>query len=115
MWRFGFLFSVRFWLATWIVTLFIGLRPLPPAAELVIVVGFVAHAVWFFQHRVRAIASRRALARAEKAEEEEFRRRRRRRALGGHAEQALVHPVPADPTHHGVFAERSVERGGSRT
>src|SRR5437879_7251202 len=111
MWRFGFLFSVRFWLATWIVILFIGLRPLPPAAELVIVVGFVAHAGWFVQHRVRAIASRRALARAERAEEEEFRRRRRHRGLGNHSEQALEHPEPAAPTYHDVSTASSLERG----
>ena len=36
---FGFLVSVRFWVATWIVILFIGLTPQPPAVELVIVVG----------------------------------------------------------------------------
>ncbi len=69
--RFGFLFSVRCGVATWIVILFVGLTPLPPVAELVIVVGFVAHAAWFVRHRLRAIASRRALA--------EFRRLRRRR------------------------------------
>jgi hypothetical protein len=114
MWRFGFLFSVRFWVATWIVILFMGLTPLPPVAELVIVVGFVAHAGWFVQHRVRAIASRRALARAERAEEEEFRRRRRRRGLGNHSEQALEHPEPAGPTYHGVQAASSWDRG-SRT
>ena len=79
MW-FGFLFSLRFWVTTWIVILFIGLTPLPPAAELLIVVGLVAHAGWFIQHRLRAIATARALARADKAEEEEFRRQRRRRA-----------------------------------
>ncbi len=77
--RFGFLFSVRCGVATWIVILFVGLTPLPPVAELVIVVGFVAHAAWFVRHRLRAIASRRALARAEKAEDAEFRRLRRRR------------------------------------
>ena len=59
---FAFLFSVRFWTATWIVVLFVGLTPL---AELVIVVGFIAHSAWFFRHRLRAMASRRALARAE--------------------------------------------------
>ena len=61
MWRFGFLSSVRFWVATWIVILIIGLTPLPPVAEFVIVVGFVAHGVWLLQHRLRVIASRRTL------------------------------------------------------
>lgn len=87
--RFGFLFSVRFWVATWIVILFVGLTPLPPVAELVIVVSFVAHAAWFVRQRLRAIASRRALARAEKAEEEEFRRR------PPHADGSV--PIPAGP------------------
>ena len=114
--RFGFLFSGRFWVAIWIVILFIGLTPLPPAAELVIVVAFVAHAVWFVQHRLRAIAFRRALARAEKAEEEEFRRLRRRRPPHGYGTvQALVYPGPTDPTYHGASVDSSVDRVGSRT
>ncbi|MBV9600769.1 MAG: hypothetical protein JOZ87_28485 [Chloroflexi bacterium] len=50
---FGFPVSVRFWVATWIVILFIGLTPQPPAVELVIVVGFVAHSIWFLQHGLR--------------------------------------------------------------
>lgn len=77
---FGFLSSVRFWIATWIAVLFIGLLPLPPAAELAIVVGFVAHGAWFIQRRVRKAAMFRALARADKAEEAEYRRLRRRRS-----------------------------------
>ena len=77
--RLGFLFSVRFWVATWIVILSVGLTPLPPVAELVIVVGLVAHAAWFVRHRLRMSSARRALARAEKAEVEEFRRLRGRR------------------------------------
>ena len=91
--RFGFLFSVRFWVAIWIVILFIGLTPLPPVAELVIVVGFVAHGVWFVQHRLRAIATTRALARAEKAEEAEFRRRRRRSPHGNAPTFTTTGPV----------------------
>ena len=31
---FTFLFSIRFWIAVWILVLFVGLLPLPPAAEL---------------------------------------------------------------------------------
>ena len=77
--RFGFVFGVRFWVAVWIVILFVGLLPLPPAAELIILVGFVAHCLWLIQHRLRRAALSRALARAEKAEEAEFRRQRRRR------------------------------------
>jgi hypothetical protein len=94
MWRFGFLFSVRFWVVTWIGILFIGLTPQPPAVELVIVVGFLAHGVWFLQHRLRAFATSGALARAERAEEAEF-RRRRWRASGHKSEQALDEPGPA--------------------
>jgi hypothetical protein len=98
--RFGFLVSLRFWVTTWIFVLFIGLRPLPTAAELIIVVGLVAHGVWVLQHRVRAIATSRALAQAEEAE---FRRRRQRRTLDHHSEQALAHPEPADPTYHALI------------
>lgn len=76
---FSFLSTVRFWVAMWIVILFIGLMPLPPAAELIIVVAFVAHSAWFVQRRLRQAAMLRALARADKAEEAEFRRLRRRR------------------------------------
>ena len=94
---FGFLFSVRFWVATWIVILFVGLTPLPPVAELVIVVGFVAHAAWFVRRRLRTSSARRALARAEKAEVEEFRRLRGLRPAHGDGSV----PVTADPvTRH---------------
>ena len=44
---FAFLFSTRFWIAVWILVLFVGLLPLPPAADLVILVGFLSHTVWF--------------------------------------------------------------------
>jgi hypothetical protein len=94
---FAFLFSVRFWTATWTVVLFVGLTPLPPVAELVIVVGLIAHVVWFLRHRLRAIASRRALARAEKAEEEEFRRLRRRQPPH---RDGLVSGAPTPITWH---------------
>src|SRR5258708_4263849 len=77
---FAFLFSTRFWIAVWILVLFVGLLPLPPAAELVILVGFLSHTVWFVRGRLRRAAQRRALAKAEKAEEEEYRRLRRRRS-----------------------------------
>ena len=45
--RFGFVFALRFWFVFWIVALFIGLLPLPPVAELVILVGFLSHVAWF--------------------------------------------------------------------
>ena len=82
---FAFLFSTRFWIAVWILVLFVGLLPLPPAAELVILVGFLSHTVWFVRGRLRRAAQRRALAKAEKAEEEEYRRLRRRRSPQGDA------------------------------
>jgi hypothetical protein len=110
--RSGFLLSVRFWVATWIVILFLGLTPLPPVAELVIVVGFVVHGIWFFQHRLRAMVITGALARADRAEEEEFRRQQRRRRLGNHSEQALAHPGPADPIYHGAPVDSAVGRPG---
>jgi len=76
---FAFLFWTRFWIAVWILLLFVGLLPLPPAAELVNLVGFLSHTIWFVRGRLRRAAQRRSLARAEKAEDEEFRRQRRRR------------------------------------
>jgi hypothetical protein len=82
--------------------------------ELLSVVGFVAHGVWFVQHRFRAIATGRALARAEKGEELEFRRRRRTRASGDNAEQALGHPVPADLIYHGVPVGWPADGAGGR-
>ena len=63
---FAFLFSTRFWIAVWILVLFVGLLPLPPAAELVILVGFLSHTVWFVRGRLRRAAQRRSLARAER-------------------------------------------------
>jgi hypothetical protein len=94
---FAFLFSTRFWIAVWILVLFVGLLPLPPAAELVILVGFLSHTVWFVRGRLRRAAQRRSLARAEKAEDEEFRRQRRRRPLPG---AASVPPVRSELTWH---------------
>lgn len=94
---FAFLFSTRFWIAVWILVLFVGLLPLPPAAELVILVGFLSHTVWFVWGRLRCAAQRRSLARAEKAEDEEFRRQRRRRHLPG---DASVPPVRGELTWH---------------
>ena len=76
-----FVFSVRFWIAFWIVVLFVGLLPLPPVAELVILVAFVSHLAWYVRGRLRLAAQRRASALAEQAEEEEYRRQRRRRSL----------------------------------
>jgi hypothetical protein len=52
-----------------------GLMPLPPLAELLIVVAFVAHSAWFIQRRVRRAAALRTLARTDRAEEADFRRR----------------------------------------
>ena len=104
---FGFLSSGSFWVTTWIFVLFIGLLPLPPAAELVIVVGLVAHGLWVLQHRLRAIATGRALARAEVAE---FRRHVRRGNLDHHSKRAVAHSEPADPTYHAVSVDTSVAR-----
>jgi hypothetical protein len=95
--RFGFVFCVRFWVAVWIVILFVGLLPLPPAAELIILVGFVAHCLWFIQRRLRQAARLRALARAARAEEEEYRRLRRRRAL---QDGVSTPPVGGELTWH---------------
>jgi hypothetical protein len=94
---FAFLFSTRFWIAVWILVLFVGLLPLPPAAELVILVGFLSYTVWFVRGRLRRAAQRRSLARAEKAEDEEFRRQRRRRTL---PDDASVPPVRGELTWH---------------
>jgi|SRR5579859_6858225 len=78
MGRLGFLFALRFWFVFWMVALFIGLLPLPPAAELVILVGFLSHASWFVMGCFHRIAQRVALARTERFEEQEHRRQRRR-------------------------------------
>jgi hypothetical protein len=97
MHRFGFLFSVRFWVPVWLGLLFVGLLPLPPAAELVITIGVLSHSGWYVRGRLRRAAQRRALARAEKAEEEEHRRLRRRRALQG---DTSVPPVRGELRWH---------------
>jgi hypothetical protein len=94
---FAFLFSTRFWIAVWILVLFVGLLPLPPAAELVILVGFLSHTSWFVRNRFRRAAQRRALAQAEKAEEEEYRRRRRRRSPQS---DALAPALRSELTRH---------------
>jgi hypothetical protein len=97
MHRFGFVFSVRFWIPVWLGFLFVGLLPLPPAAELVIMIGALSHSAWYVRGRFHRAAKRRALARAEKAEEEEHRRQRRRRSLDG---VASTPPVRGELTWH---------------
>ena len=51
MHRFGFLFSVRFWVPVWLGFLFVGLLPLPPVAELVITIGALSHGAWYLCQR----------------------------------------------------------------
>jgi hypothetical protein len=94
---FSFVLSVRFWVFAWIAILFVGLTPLPPVAELLIVVGCVAHGAWFVRHRLRAVAKRRADARADA---DEFRRGHSSRGFRGDSPQPLFQAAPADPTHH---------------
>jgi hypothetical protein len=94
---FSFVLSVRFWVFAWIAILFVGLTPLPPIAELLIVVGCVTHGVWFVQHRLRAIANSRADARAES---DDFRRRHSSRSFHGDMPRSLPQAAPAGPTHH---------------
>src|SRR5579859_689789 len=76
---FSFVFAARFWVLAWLVILFVGLTPLPPEIELVIVTAFLAHVFWFAHRRFRRAALASAIARAERAEEAEYRRLRRTR------------------------------------
>jgi hypothetical protein len=94
---FRFVLSVRFWVFAWIAILFVGLTPLPAVAELLIVVGCVAHAVWFVRHRLQAVAISRADAWAEA---DEFRHRHSSRGFRGDLPHPLFKAAPADPTHH---------------
>jgi hypothetical protein len=94
---FSFVFSVRFWVFAWIAVLFVGLVPLPPIAELFIVVCGVAHGVWFVRHRLQAVAISSAGARAAA---DEFRRRHSSRGFRGDLPHPTLHASPADPTHH---------------
>ena len=80
---FLFLFTVRFWVLAWLVILFVGLTPVPPEIELIIVAAFLAHVFWFVCRCIRRAVLASALARAERAEEAEFRRLRRRRPPQG--------------------------------
>ena len=94
--RFRFFFSTRFWIVVWILVLFVGLLPLPPVAELVILVGFLSHTVWFVRNRLRRAAQRLSIAKAQKAQEDEYRRQRRRRPV----HDASVPSVPGEVTWH---------------
>jgi hypothetical protein len=93
---FRFFFATRFWIVAWILVLFVGLLPLPPVAELVILVGFLSHTGWFERNRLRRPARRLSIARAEKAEEDEYRRQRRRRPV----HDGSVPSVPGEVTWH---------------
>jgi hypothetical protein len=97
---FSFVLSVRFWVFAWIAILFVGLTPLPPVAELLIVVGGVAHGVWFLRHGLQTVAISRADARPEA---DEFRRRHFSRGFRGDLPHPLFQVAPADPTHHSEF------------
>ena len=94
--RFRFFFSTRFWIVVWILVLFVGLLPLPPATSLVILVGFLSHTVWFVRNRLRRAAQRLSLARAEKTQEDEYRRQRRRRPV----HDGSVPSAPGEVTWH---------------
>jgi hypothetical protein len=97
MWWFSFVLSVRFCLFAWIAILFVGLTPLPPAAELLIVLGCVAHGVWFVLHRLQSVAIRSADTRDDA---DEFRRRHSSRGFRGDLPRPFSQAAPADPTHH---------------
>lgn len=90
---FSFVFTVRFWVLAWLVILFVGLTPVPPGVELIILAAFLSHVFWFACRRIRRTVLASALARAERAEESEFRRLRRRRPPQGDG----VMPTTAGP------------------
>ena len=94
---FDFVLTVRFWVFAWIVILFVGLMPLPPVAELIIVVGWIAHAAWFVQQRLSAIATRNARVQAG---DDELHRRRSRPVPRGDLSRPLAPAEPMEPTHH---------------
>ena len=94
---FDFVLTVRFWVVAWMVILFVGLMPLPPMAELIIVVGCLAHVAWFVQQRLRAIATRRAHVQAES---EDLHRRRSRPVPRNDLSHRLPRAEPVEPTHH---------------
>jgi hypothetical protein len=85
------------WFLFWLVVLFVGLLPLPPAVELIIVVGFVSHTAWFVRNRLRRAAERLALLQAE---EQEYRRRHRRRPLPPGASGRPARKEFLDPIYH---------------
>jgi hypothetical protein len=93
----SFVLSVRFWVFAWIAILFVGLTPLPPLAELLIVVGCLAHGVWFVQHHLRAVGISTVYVRAEA---DESRRRHSSRGFRDDLPHSLFQAAPADPTHH---------------
>ena len=102
--RFGFVYSVRFWVAVWFGFLFAGLLPLPPAAELVIMVGALSHSAWYMGGRIRRAAQWRVQVRAEKAEEEEYRRQRRRRSPQGDSSDPSSRIRLLEPVRHDMLA-----------
>jgi hypothetical protein len=97
-----FVLTVSFWVFAWIVILFVGLMPLPPVAELIIVVRCIAHAAWFVHQRLSAIATRRARVQAG---DEELHRRRSRLLPSGDLSHPLAPAEPVEPTHHSESAQ----------
>jgi len=88
--------SGRIWVPIWIVVLFIGLLPIPPVADLIIVVGLVSHMVCFAASRIRGLATLRALGRTDKAQNGDYHQQARRRS----SEAAIVAATSDSLTWH---------------
>jgi hypothetical protein len=87
------------------VVLIIALKPLPPVAELIIVVGSVAHCGCFIRHHLSTAGTVRAGARDEKADVGESRTLLRRPPLPA--------PVPA-PSSGGLTTLSRLAQGPER-
>ena len=57
---FVFLFTVRFWVLAWLIILFVGLTPVPPVIELLILAAFLAHFSSFAHLPIRLALTRTA-------------------------------------------------------
>jgi hypothetical protein len=66
-------FSIRFWISVWVLVLFVGLLPLPPALELAIIVGLVAHVASFVHAHIRGALMAPGQVRVEQLEPDGYR------------------------------------------
>jgi hypothetical protein len=91
MHRLSFLFSIWFWIPVWVLVLLVGLLPLPPALELAIVVGLIAHVACSVRAHIRGALMAPGQARIEQPARGEYRVQRSPQTLRAESAEPPMH------------------------